>query len=120
MTRHLAGLSAALAIGLFMLCLAWEWRLAPLRPGGSWLVLKALPLLLPIPGLLRGRRYTYQWTTLLVLAYFSEGVVRAASESGLAQLLAAGETVLAVALFGCAIGFVRAERRLREAARPAD
>ena len=30
---------------LIALCIAWETVLAPLRPGGSWLVLKVLPLL---------------------------------------------------------------------------
>src|SRR5690606_28653235 len=32
-------------IGLIALGLAWELWLAPLRPGGSWLVLKVIPLL---------------------------------------------------------------------------
>lgn len=116
--RRLATLSACLAIALFMLCLAWEWRLAPLRPGGSWLVAKALPLLLPLPGLLRGKRYTYQWTTLLVLAYFAEGTVRAVSEAGPVRTLASAEAVLALALFACAIGFVRAARGSRKPVKP--
>src|SRR5204863_4889489 len=61
--------TAALA-ALFVLCLAWELWLAPLRPGGSLVALKALPLLLPLPGIWRGRRYTYQWSSLFILAYF--------------------------------------------------
>ena len=65
-----------------MLCLAWEMWLAPLRPGGSLLALKALPLSLAIPGVLNGRRYTYQWSLMLILAYFAEGVTRAWSERG--------------------------------------
>ena len=32
-------------LALIALCLAWEIWLAPLRPGGSWMLLKALPLL---------------------------------------------------------------------------
>ena len=63
-------------IALIFLTLAWELWLAPIRPGGSWLVLKTLPLLLPLMGILKGRRYTYQWAPMLVLAYFSEGVMR--------------------------------------------
>ena len=55
-----------LLIALLFLCLAWETVLAPLRPGGSWLALKALPLLAPLFGVLRGNRYTYQWSTLLI------------------------------------------------------
>jgi len=40
--------SIASLIALIILCLAWELWLAPLRPGGSSLVFKVLPLLLPL------------------------------------------------------------------------
>lgn len=91
--------AVASLFALIVLCVAWEWRLAPLRPGGSTLVLKALPLLAPIFGLLRGRRYTHQWTSMLSLAYAMEGIVRAMTESGVRRWLALTEIVLAVALF---------------------
>ena len=53
MSARLAWLAACAAwIGLILLGLAWELYLAPLRPGGSWLVLKVVPLLLPLMGLL--------------------------------------------------------------------
>lgn len=94
-------------IALIALCVAWEWRLAPLRPGGSMLVLKALPLLVPLRGMLRGSRYTHQWTSFLSLAYFMEGTVRAMSESGARRWLAATEIVLALVLFAAAIGYAR-------------
>ncbi len=84
---------------LIVLTITWELWLAPLRPGGSWLVLKAVPLVFAIRGLLGARRYTYQWTSLLVLAYFAEGIVRAWSEAGLPRLLASLEVALATALF---------------------
>jgi uncharacterized membrane protein len=99
-----ASLLALIALGL-----AWELRLAPLRPGGSWLVLKVLPLLAPLFGLLHGRRRTFQWTSFLALAYMAEGIVRAWSEPGLARALASTEIALACALF-CAC--VLAARRL--------
>ena len=103
-------------IVLVFLCLAWELWLAPLRPGGSWLALKALPLLAPLFGVLRGKRYTHQWVPLLALAYFTEGVVRAATEHGLSGGLAIAETVLSITLFGSAVLYVRAtgKRSLRE------
>lgn len=93
---------------LIALCLAWEIGLAPLRPGGSWMMLKALPLLLPLFGLLRRRRRAFQWSSFLVLAYFTEGVTRAWSESGLSQQLALLEIVLSVTFFFCAIYAARA------------
>ena len=75
-------------LGLIALGLAWELWLAPLHPGGSWLVLKVLPLCLPLAGLLRNRMYTYRWVSLLVWIYFTEGVVRAYSDRGLSARLA--------------------------------
>ena len=98
-------------IALIFLCLAWELRLAPIQPGGSWLALKCLPLLAPLFGILRGRRYTYQWASMLILLYFTEGTVRATSESGVSQWLAAGVIALSLAFFGAAIGYVRRSRQ---------
>ncbi len=98
-------------ISLILLSLAWETILAPLKPGGSLLMLKAVPLLLPLFGILRGNRYTYQWSSMFILLYFTEGVVRAWSDSGLSAQLAAAEIVLSVAFFSCAIFYARLTRR---------
>ncbi len=97
-------------VALIALCLAWELWLAPLRPGGSLIALKALPLALALGGILAGRRYTYQWSSMLALAYFGEGVVRAWSERGASQLLAGGEIALSLALFASAVAFARRTR----------
>lgn len=99
--------ASASLIALIFLCLAWELWLAPMRPGGSWLVLKTLPLLLPLMGILKGRRYTYQWAPMLVLAYFSEGVMRAWSETGVSAQLALAEIVLSVVFFFAAIYYAK-------------
>jgi len=101
-------------IGLILLCLAWELWLAPLRPGGSWLVLKVLPLLLPLFGILRGRRYTYQWSALLIWLYFTEGAVRAWSDSGLSARLALAELVLSLVFLVSAVLYIRASRALQQ------
>ncbi len=114
MTSRAAYLAAcASLIALIFLCLAWELWLAPLRPGGSWLALKALPLLAPLFGVLRGRVYTYQWALLLILAYFTEGAVRAWSESGVAARLSQIEIALALTFFVSAISYARLARRAR-------
>jgi len=84
--------------------------LAPLRPGGSLLALKAAPLALAIPGILNGRRYTYQWSSMLVLAYFAEGVVRAWSERGIAQWLAVAEIAFSLLFFVSAVAYARLTR----------
>ncbi len=105
-------LAAASLIGLIFLSVAWELWLAPLRPGGSWLVLKVMPLLLPLFGILRGKIYTYRWSTLLVWLYFTEGVVRAWSDVGLSSQLATLEWVLALIFFVSAAFFTRVGTRL--------
>jgi uncharacterized membrane protein len=98
--------SASLA-ALIVLCLAWELWLAPLRPGGSLLALKAAPLALPLGGILSGRRYTYQWASLLILAYFAEGVVRAWSELGPGRACAVLEALLSLAFFAAVVAYAR-------------
>jgi uncharacterized membrane protein len=93
-----------------VLCLAWELWLAPLRPGGSLMALKALPLAVPLGGVLNGRSYTFQWSAMLILAYFAEGVVRFASEKGPSQLLAGTEIALSALFFGAAVAYARLTR----------
>ena len=92
---------------LIALSLAWELWLAPLRPGGSWLVLKAVPLLVPLGGVLHGRRYVYQWASLWILPYFAEGLVRSLSDPPPSRWLAAGELALSLVFFLCAIFYAR-------------
>ncbi len=111
MTDWLRRIASAALVALVALCLAWELWLAPLRPGGSLLALKALPLVLPLAGILGGRRYTYQWACMLSLAYFAEGVTRAWSERGTSQALALAEVALSLAFFAAAVAFARATRR---------
>jgi uncharacterized membrane protein len=97
-------------IALIFLGLAWELWLAPLKPGGSWLVLKVLPLLAPLFGVLRGKRYTFQWSTLLIWLYFAEGAVRAYTDGGMSARLAFVEVALSLAYFASAVAFLRAKR----------
>ena len=97
-------------IALIFLCLAWESVLAPLKPGGSLLMLKAVPLLLPLFGILKGRRYTYQWSGMLILLYFTEGIVRAWSDTGVSSQLAVIEVVLSLLFFLCAIFYAKLTR----------
>jgi uncharacterized membrane protein len=111
MKAGLQWLAVASLVALIVLCLAWELWLAPLRPGGSALAFKALPLLLPLFGLLRGRRYTYQWAWILGLAYFTEGVVRAWSEQGASRPLAIAEIALSLFFFVATVLFARVSGR---------
>lgn len=93
----LASLVALIALGL-----TWELWLAP--TGSGTLALKVVPLLLPLPGVLQSRLYTFRWLSLLVWLYFAEGVVRATTDRGLSAWLAGIEVALCLLLFAaCAI-----------------
>ena len=97
-------------IALILLCLLWETILAPLKPNGSLLVLKVVALLFPLFGILKGRRYTYQWACMFILLYFTEGTVRAWSDTGLSAKLALAEVVLSLIFFVCAIFYAKLSR----------
>jgi|SRR5690349_9141016 len=103
----------AALLALIALCLAWELWLAPLRPGGSLIALKALPLALPLSGVARGRRYTYQWSSLLILAYLAEGATRAWADGGISRNLALLELALSAIFFAAAVSYARATQARR-------
>jgi uncharacterized membrane protein len=111
--RVLALGAIASLVALIAVTIAWEVWLAPLRPGGSWLALKALPLVAALPGFLRRRRYTFQWMSMLVLVYLAEGVMRAWSETGVTRMLSLVEIALSLALFAFASFYARATRPTR-------
>jgi uncharacterized membrane protein len=104
-------LATGCLVGLILLGLAWEAFLAPIQPGGSWLVLKVLPLLAALPGVLRGRRYTVQWSTLLVWLYAAEGATRAYTDAGTGAALALAELALALGYFWSAVAWLKAMAR---------
>jgi uncharacterized membrane protein len=107
----------ALLLALIALGTGWELWWAPLRPGGSTLVIKVLPLCLGIAGLLRHRLYTYRWLSLLVWAYVAEGAVRLWSDtSATGRYLAWGELLLAVALFAALTIYIRTRLQNGQAA----
>lgn len=101
-------------LGLIVLGLAWELWLAPIRPGGSLLALKVLPLCLPLAGILKNRMYTYRWMSLLVWIYFTEGATRAWSDRPPGNYLAMIEVFLCLLLFAACALHVRL--RLKNAA----
>ena len=114
--RRARALTLATLTALIVLCIAWELWLAP--TGSGTLAIKALPLLPCLLGLMRHRLYTYRWLSLLVWLYVTEGLVRATSESGLSQALAAVEVALAVGLFVLCVHYIRL-RLPRRAGAPA-
>ena len=92
-------------LALIVLCLVWELWLAP--TGRGTLALKALPLVLALPGLMNWRLYTFRWLSLVLWLYVAEGAVRATSDRGLGAPLALLEVVLSVLLFAACAAHVR-------------
>jgi len=101
--------AVASLLALILLCLAWEMWLAPIRPGGSPVIagIKALPLCIPLAGLLRRRMYTYRWLSLFIWFYFAEGVTRAWKAEGLLLALCLAEVALSLVLFAACAAHVR-------------
>ncbi|ADJ64788.1 MULTISPECIES: DUF2069 domain-containing protein [Herbaspirillum] len=116
---HLGACSSLIA--LILLGLAWELVLAPLRPGGSWMVLKVLPLLLPLRGVLKRDVYTLQWSSMLILVYLAEGLVRATSDAvHLSMQLGWVEVALSLLYFLCALLYLHPfKKAAKEIARQA-
>ena len=103
--------TVVLTVALIVLGSAWETVLAPLRPGGSLLVLKVLPLVLVLPAFWGGRIRSYQLWSMLILAYLCEGVVRGMSDAGRSSLLGWIEAALAAAIYAAILRYVTLRRR---------
>jgi len=84
--------------------------LAPFKSQSSWLVLKIVPLLISMMGILKGKIYTYKWSGLLIFIYFIEGVVRAYSDLGLSSKIALLEVFLSVVFFLCVTFYLKVSR----------
>jgi uncharacterized membrane protein len=111
-------------LALIALCFAWEAFLAPLRPGGSLLVLKVVPLLLPLYGVARRNLYTLQWSSMLILAYFAEGIVRGMTDPAPVRPFAWSEVALSTIYFVCTVAYLvpfkRAAKQRAAAVKQAD
>jgi uncharacterized membrane protein len=119
----------ACVIALVVLGLAWELWLAPLRPPAasgtsilglkltwlpaSWsLSLKVVPLILALPALIAARVRAYQWWSMAILIYLTEGLVRATSDHGLSRQLAWIEVLLAIVAFLAILGYVKDMKKM--------
>ncbi len=106
-SRNARMVATATLIGLIVVSLAWEMWLAPARPGGSLLALKALPLCLPLMGIMFGKKYTYQYSSMLILFYFAEGVMRLYDAEPLSRLCAGLAAALSLVFFIACLRYIR-------------
>jgi uncharacterized membrane protein len=106
--RIFHGGAIASLVLLIVWLVAWEMVIAPLQPGGSLLALKVLPLLIPLRGVVKRDLYTLQWSSMVILLYFAEGVVRGYSDKHeLSRWMAWGEVALVCVYFACALLYLR-------------
>ena len=91
---------------LIVLCILWEAVLAPIKPGGSWAVIKVVPMLFALKGIWQARNYTMQWASMLVMLYFIEGVVRL-NDKGLSAYLAGLEIVLSLVAYFALLAYLK-------------
>lgn len=116
-TRPLAAgwqrLAVASLAALIMLELLWELWLAPVRPGGSWLAVKVVPLALLWPGAARGARRAGQWLSLLLPLYAAEAVVRGMVGHGRQSIVAWTVFGVACLCFFALLAAIRVGRRQR-------
>lgn len=100
-------------LGLWLLLPLWYAWLAPSTHFGIGMPLFFLlvPLLFPLPGMLRNRTYTFAWSSFLSLLYFIHGVGEFYSEPQ-ERLYAGLEILFSMLWFGGAIFYVRKNKQI--------
>lgn len=111
MNRPWHALAVLSLLALITLCVLWELILAPLRPNGSWLVLKAIPLCFFVSGILKKNLYTYQLASMCILLYAAEGAVRVMSDAKPSAYLGGLELLLSSLFFISALAYVAPYKR---------
>ena len=87
-------------------------RGAPWPANAGWTLLMLVPLLLPLPGLLRGTRRTYAWATLCVAPYFAYGLTEVVANPA-ARGVAAAILFASLAWFASLVHGLRVTREAR-------
>ena len=96
------GLLSWLILFVFQLALPWLAQ----TPTNYWLLVLALPLLVPIRGLLGERRYTYKWVGFLAMLYFCIGISELVSNPQL-RLYGFATTIASMLMFLATIYYAR-------------
>jgi uncharacterized membrane protein len=110
-----SGESTARSLTIWLMVAVASSLLAWMLVGYSWpiCILAVLPLLAPLNGLLRGRRYTYAWATLLAIPYLVFALTELLVNPA-ARWVAAVSLLLVFGWFCAMIFFLRVSRAPRE------
>lgn len=100
MKKYIPYILLLLIFLLILLCIFWESFIAPIRVGGSWLILKMLPLLFPFFAILKNQtnRKNYQRLSLIIQLYLLESLVRITDKFPV-NYLAISELILSSVIF---------------------
>jgi uncharacterized membrane protein len=69
----------ALMAAIALVLIAWQWHAS--RMQAALLVISLAPLVAPLPGLIRGLRFTYAWCSLLTIPYMALGLTEIIADS---------------------------------------
>lgn len=110
--RLMQGLALCGQLALITALGLWFGVLAPSEIFGPWLAaVWAAPLLLALPGMLRGRSYTYAWNSMLLLLYVALGLTELLSNPA-EQFYALAVLLLTVLTFIASQLYVRGKGSL--------
>ena len=104
---------------LVALCVLWESVIAPIKPGGSWAVIKVIPMLFALKGIWQAKNYTMQWSSMLVMLYFIEGVVRL-NDAGLSAYMAGLEIVLSLIAYFSLLAYLKPLKKIAKLKKAAE
>lgn len=98
----------------------WYGQLQPsIRLGMLLPALLTMPLLLPLPGMIRGKAYTYAWTSLMTLLYLT-WILTELLANPAARIVTYPAFFSALMLFSGCLLFVRLDQRERAARQASD
>ena len=91
--------SILIVVTMIVFGVLWEVLINPLRPTGSLLWLKIIPLVLTLPGLFKAKILTFQCLSLLVWLYICEALVRIYSDEWIEIVMSSLWLMLSLFLF---------------------
>lgn len=108
-TERARRLALVMAVLLAACVASTSLRSAPWPANLAWTVALLLPVLAPLPGLVRGVRRTYAWATLCVAPYVVYGITEVVANPAVRGT--AGTILIAsLAWFVALVGYLRLSR----------
>ena len=99
MNKNYSLIAFIMVITMIIFGISWEIWINPIRPGGSMLWAKVIPLVLTLPGLYKSNVYSFQCLSLLVWLYVCEALVRIYSNQTIEILLSILWLAMSLTLF---------------------